>query len=194
MLIYQSTRGVLGQMRRDGVTVTLPELRRTDYDSHRKPDIQWSDAAARLALLQELVSDSRTLVAYCQKKDGLSEELRQRVELLSTVTEQDIETLPDGSVAIAQKVAPERVISTVDSQMRHGRKTTSVKTDGYKCHLMSQNMEAGDARLITSVVVTPANVGDGDVTAALVQERMELTGEAPKQVMGDTAYGAEVPR
>lgn len=188
VLIYQSTRGVLGQMRRDGVT--LPELRRTDYDSQGKPDIQWSDAAARLALLQELVWDSRTLVAYCQKKDGLSEELRQRVELLSTVTEQDIETLPDGSVEIAQKVAPERVISTVDSQMRHGRKTTSVKTDGYKCHLMSQNVEAGDARLITSVVVTPANVGDGDVTAALVQERMELTGEAPKQVMGDTAYGA----
>lgn len=188
ILIHQSIRGLLGQMHRE--KVAAPTLLRTDYDSHRKPDIQWSDASARLALLQELVSDARTLTAHCQQKDGLSEELRQRAEILSTVTEQDIETLVDSTVAIAQRVAPERVISTVDPEMRHGRKTTSVKTDGYKCHLMSQNVESGEARLITSVVVTPANVGDGDVTAALVQERTELTGVAPKQVMGDTAYGA----
>jgi transposase len=188
VLIHQAIRGVLGQMRRD--EVSIPELRRADYETHRKATIQWSDAAAREALLQELVADARELVAHCRRRDDLCEELRQRVELLSTVTEQDIETLPDGSVAIAQRVAKERVISTVDSEMRHGRKTTSAKTDGYKCHLMSQNVESGEARIITATAVTPANVADGDVAADLVQERMELTGVAPKQIMGDTAYGS----
>jgi len=93
----------------------------------------------------------------------VSEPLEQKRQLLETVTQQDIETRPDGTVAIAQQVVPNRVISTVDAEMRHGRKTTSAKTDGYKSHLLSTNVEADQPRLVTSVVVTPANTADGDV-------------------------------
>jgi hypothetical protein len=64
-------------------------------------------------------------------------------------------------------VAPDRVISTVDDAMRHGRKTTSVKRDGYKAHVLTTNGASDEPHLVTAVVVTPANVADGDVTARL---------------------------
>ncbi len=41
--------------------------------------------------------------------------------------------------------------------------------------------------LVTAVAVTPANAADGEVTARLVQERRKLIGQAPAQVLGDTA-------
>ncbi|MHB1629610.1 MAG: hypothetical protein ACYCVB_14795, partial [Bacilli bacterium] len=43
----------------------------------------------------------------------------------------------------------------------------------------------------TAVIVTPANVADGDASAELLTERKALTGQVPAQMMGDTAYGSE---
>lgn len=56
---------------------------------------------------------------------------------------------------------------------------------------MTPNVTSDQPRLVTSVVVTGANVPDGDVAGELVAERTYLTGAAPKQMMGDTAYGSE---
>jgi len=79
----------------------------------------------------------------------------------------------------------------VDPAMRHGRKTTATKVDGYKSHQLTQSVPpATGARLITAVAVTPANAADGTPLPDLVVERAALTGTAPAQVMGDTAYGA----
>jgi len=188
-LIAQAIRLVRRQLQQDGVA--LPILRREDYDTGKKAAIAWNNEQARQDLLQDLVADARTLVAYVERYKEASEALQQRARLLSTVTEQDIEVLADGTVAIAQKVAADRVISTVDEEMRHGRKTTSVKRDGYKAHVLTVNVPSQEARLVTAVVVTPANVADGDVTARLLTERETLTGQVPAQVMGDTAYGSE---
>ncbi|QSO48083.1 transposase [Alicyclobacillus mengziensis] len=189
LLIHQAIGSVLRQAVRERVTV--PSLHRTDYLIRRKPDIDWADEGLRNRLLQELVMDSRTLTTDLTAQPGLSEELKQKLDLLRTVAEQDIETSPDGTVHIVQGVAKDRVISVVDEEMRHGHKTTSATTDGYKTHLMTPNVTADQPRLVTSLVVTGANVPDGDVLDELVTERIALTGATPKQVMGDTAYGSE---
>ena len=170
--------------------IPAPSLQRTDYAERRRPAIPWADPAARQALLQELVADSRACGAWYTGARAGSESLQQAVQLLVTVTEQDLEPDPDGGVRIAQRVAPDRVISTVDPAMRHGRKTTATKVDGYKSHQLTQSTPpATGARLVTAVVVSPANGADGEMLPALVTEREALTGEAPRQVMGDTAYG-----
>ena len=170
--------------------IPAPALQRTDYAERRRPAIAWADATARQALLQELVADGRTCGAWYTGARAGSESLQQAVQLLVTVTEQDLEPDPDGGVRIAQRVAPDRVISTVDPAMRHGRKTTATKVDGYKSHQLTQSTPpATGARLVTAVVVSPANVADGDMLAVLVTEREALTDQAPAQVMGDTAYG-----
>ena len=188
-LIGQAIRLVRRQLQQDGIA--LPVLRREDYETGKKAAIAWNNEQDRKDLLQDLVADARTLVTYVEGYKEASEALLQRAHLLSTVTEQDIEVLADGTVAIAQKVAPDRVISTVDEEMRHGRKTTSVKRNGYKAHILTTNVPSQEARMVTAVIVTPANVADGDASAELLTERKALTGQVPAQMMGDTAYGSE---
>jgi hypothetical protein len=39
---------------------------------------------------------------------------------------------------IARKVAADQVISTVDTQTRHTRKSKSVRRDGYRAHLATE--------------------------------------------------------
>jgi len=48
---------------------------------------------------------------------------------------QDVEQGSDGVFRIARKTARDRVISTVDTQARHGHKSRNRRFDGYKAHL-----------------------------------------------------------
>ena len=73
--------------------------------------------------------------------------------------------------------------------MRLGRKTTATTVDGYESHQLTQSVPpVAGARLITAVGVTPAHAADGSPLPDLVLEQPALTGVAPAQVMGDTAY------
>ena len=58
----------------------------------------------------------------------------------------------DGRWQIPRKVAPDRVISTVDEQARHTRKSPSSRRDGYRAHLVAEP-ETG---LITDEALTMA--------------------------------------
>ncbi len=189
-LIRRAIAAVLRQGAAEGQPA--PALQRPDYAERRRPAIAWADAAARYALLQQLVGDSTVVQAWYTGDRVGSASLQQAVTLLATVTTQDTEPDPAGvGVRIAERVAADRVISTVDPAMRHGRKTTATKVDGYKSHQLTQSVPpATGARLITAVVVTPANTADGAALPDLVTARAALTGAAPAQVLGDTAYGA----
>lgn len=107
-------------------------------------------------------------------------------ELLGRIVDQDVEENPGdgGGPAIRQGVAPDRVISVVDPEMRHGRKSASQRTDGYKTHLLTDH----DTELVLGVSVAPANCPDGPQTAPLVEAarhvRIPVT-----EMLGDTAYG-----
>jgi hypothetical protein len=57
----------------------------------------------------------------------------EAVALLALVAGQDVEPGErPGSWRIARRVAPDRVISTVDPQARHTRKTSAQRRDGYR--------------------------------------------------------------
>ena len=187
-LIRQAVRRVLSEL--EDANLTAPPLQRADYASRKKPTIDWNDAAARDALIQELVADARTLYEqFHPQGEQLPQSLQQALELLHIVAEQDIATGDDGHVAIAQQVAPDRVISVVDPDMRHGRKTSSLKFDGYKAHVSAQNRAVGQGAFVTGVVVTGGNVADGDAAPAVLADRQANTGALPQGLMGDTSYG-----
>jgi hypothetical protein len=91
----------------------------------------WEDATAREALVDALFRDGyRALGALRGLK--LGPEVAQAAELLATVIGQDIEETADGCFIIAHGVAPDRVISVVDPQARHGHKSNARGFDGYK--------------------------------------------------------------
>lgn len=192
ILMHQAIRRVLVECEATGVQDLGPSLRRSDYGEARKLPIEWGSAQARSDLLQDLVHDGRALVTYWQAETrSLADSLRQAVDLLHLIIEQDIEPDPDhpDRVRIAQKVAPDRILSAVDPDMRHGRKTSSQKFDGYKAHVAVQNAPAGEGQFVTAVVVTGGNVADGAATVAVLGDREANTGHQPLVLMGDTAYG-----
>jgi IS5 family transposase len=151
-----------------------------DYDHAGKPAIAWDDPIAKAALISGLVNDARALL---DALDGvaLSGEAADAVGLLALVAGQDVEPGDtDGTWQIAQRVAPDRMISTVDPDARHMHKSVSEYRDGYKAHLAVEPQTG----LITAAAITPANAADGPAGVALLAE------EKPGlQVLADSAYG-----
>src|SRR6266545_2933750 len=90
---------------------------------------------------------------------------------------------------LGRLVALDRVVSVVDPEMRHGRKSTSKRVDGYKAHLLTDH----DSELILGVAVTPANDPDGPEAAPLVASARDA-GVPVAEMLGDTAYGDGDPR
>ena len=124
-LIRSAIRGLLRVVDAEaGADVRALLTRDDDYTTAGKPVCDWDDPAAREQLVDELVNDGyRALFAL--RGHQLDPTARQAAELLATVVGQDIQETNDGRFVIAQGVAPDRVISTVDPQARHGHKTAA---------------------------------------------------------------------
>jgi IS5 family transposase len=161
------------------------ELTAHDYDQSGKPVCAWDDRDAKNALVSGLVNDALTVLGAT---DAVTLDATQAdaVGLLALVAGQDVEPGDtDGTWRIAQRVAPDRVISVVDPEARHMHKSVSEYRDGFKAHIAVEP----DTGLITATALTPANVGDGPTGVAL------LAGEAPGlQVLADSAYGSAAVR
>ena len=94
-----------------------------DYEAGAKPLIAWDDPVAKQTLVSALVSDALALIGALEDKE-LTDEQTDAVGLLALVAGQDVEPGDDpGTWRIAQKVAPDRVISTVDPEARHMHKS-----------------------------------------------------------------------
>lgn len=161
----------------------VKRLRRTiNRLCRNKARIDWADAAARRAHLGELVELAKAVLGAT----AAHEDLAPARDLLARIVDQDIEEAPDDGAgpAIRHGVATDRVVSVVDPEMRHGRKSRSKRVDGYKSHLLSDH----DSEMVLGVAVTPANDPDGPEAAPLVAQA-KAAGVAVSEVLGDTAYG-----
>jgi hypothetical protein len=110
--------------------------------------------------------------------------------LLATVTGQDIEETDDGRFRIFEGTAPDRVISTVDPEARHGHKTAAHGFDGYKAHVATDP----DSEVICAAEVSSATSGDAAVAPTLLGDLVLGQGEpaASGVVYGDSAYGTGI--
>src|SRR6266699_1494114 len=99
------------------------------------------------------------------------------------VEKQDVQMSEEGKVSLVKGVAKDRRISVEDSEMRHGRKSRSVRVDGYKRHVL-HDLDSG---LIRAVGITPANVPEAEVTEA-ISEDLERQGARLKELHIDRAY------
>ena len=141
--------------------VIAAECRGHDYTQPGKPRIDWTDPQAKQELVSALVTDANAVVAALTGAGSdqveLDETAAAAVALLALVAGQDVEPAEgsdgrDGRWRIARRVAPDRVISTVDEQARHTRKSQHNRKDGYRAHLVN---EPGTG-LITDEVLTMA--------------------------------------
>jgi len=163
-----------------------------DWDDPGKPRIAWDDKTARDALVSALVNDALIVVdTFTSAK--LDEPAEQALTLLALVAGQDVEPADgsdgtDGRWRIARRVAPERVISTVDPQARHVHKTVHHRQDGFKGHVAVEP----DTGLFTGADLTEA-AGETNHEAVvglnLLDQDPETASGQDLEVLGDTAYG-----
>jgi len=175
-----------------GADMIVASLPGHDYAKPGKPDIAWDDKAARDELVSRLVTDALALLAVIDTT-SLTGPQQDTVALLALVAGQDVEPAEgsdgtDGRWRIARKVAPDRVISTVDPDARHAHKSREKKQDGFKAHIAIEP----DTGLVTAAVLTKASGAENSDAArgaALVAADTSI-GSAPVDVLGDSAYGS----
>jgi transposase len=185
-----------------------------DYSQPGKPTIAWNDPVARDELVSQLVTDALALLAALdvEQVSAAGGKAAEAVALLALVAGQDVEPAEgsdgtDGRWRIARKVAPDRMISTVDPESRHTRKSRESRREGFKAHLMVEP----DTGLTTAAALTKTNGPDNSdatiggqlldadptIAAAVSDEAgQRVDGSSPDQhvaerteVLGDSAYG-----
>jgi hypothetical protein len=157
-----------------------------------KPAIAWNDKAARDGLVDGLVGDAHRVLGYLPEAE-LGPRAAEAVALLALVAGQDVEPMEgsdgtDGHWRIAQNVAADRVISTVDPEARHAHKTVHRRQDGFKAHIAIEP----DTGIITDCALTKASGSDNHeavVGLGLLNEE-----SPPVRVLGDSAYGTGAMR
>ena len=180
-LIRSATRQVLDRFARLDKKTTKAlraSLRRSDYDETGKPEINWSSEAERSELLGALFADATELLGAVADKDD--PELAAAAELLGVVSAQDLAE-EDGEIVIVRGVACGRVISTVDTDTRHGHRSRADRYDGYKLHFATDV----DSDLITAAIATTATTHD----ATVLPELLEQDPLPVQEVIADTHYG-----
>ncbi len=193
--LLKSAGGELGEQLRAVLA------RDDDYAGAGKAVCDYDDAAARAGLVDALARDGMALLAVLDGRE-LSEGLAQAAALLATVLGQDLDQDEAGVFRIARRVAPDRVISTVDPDTRHGHKTAARGFDGYKAHVGIDP----DTEIITATTVTAGNAGDASAAQDLISDLLDTDtehpdakhrhgadgdsgGEPAATVYGDNAYG-----
>ena len=160
-----------------------------DFDYARpgeKPDCRWRKKAERERMLTRVAEDAERALQAVEQTGGLLSD--ERVEaahrLLRELIGQDFDIDEDGVPRLHRGTASGRIISTVDTEMRHGRKSQHQRFDGYKLSAAATNTPEP---LITAIEVAPASEQDGPQAKHLVDGQPE--GRRPARVLGDTAYG-----
>ncbi len=158
-------------------------------------DLDWDDAAQKRALVGQLVADAQVALELAKAavrgyRKG-AESTRGLVEardLLADLLLQDIEEEPPdaGGPRILKGTSRDRVVSTTDPEMRHGRKSHSKRFDGYKASVAV----ATESGVIVATDARPGNTHDSEGATELVQEASRRCDKKTDRVIGDTAYGS----
>jgi IS5 family transposase len=168
-----------------------------DYGKAGKPDIDWDDPQAREQLVSDLVGDALAVLDALAGPGapGRDDAAADALGLLALVAGQDVEPAEgsdgtDGRWRIARKVAPDRVISTVDTEARHTRKSKSSRRDGFRGHVAAEP-ETG---LVTDCEMTmAAGEGSTDAENGVKMAVRDRFADGPQagglEIYGDSAYG-----
>ncbi|MCR4440230.1 MAG: transposase [bacterium] len=162
--------------------------------------INWDDPTERDTLLAQVVADARRVrhlaheaMATGQVKrlpERLQQQLREKLSLVDEIITQNVEDKRDGTATMKQGVARGRIVLTTDPEMRHGRKSESVRFDGYKSGVAADT----DTAVIAAVAVAPANRHDGSFSQTLVEQTERAIGEKVEEIIADSTFGDEASR
>jgi hypothetical protein len=178
-----------------GAAQVIGQVCQLDYSRAGKPPIDWDDPQAKQALVSDLVNDALAVLEELTGPDAPQRDAAaaDALGLLALVAGQDVEPAEDsdgtdGRWRIARKVAPDRVISTVDREARHTRKSKSKRRDGFRGHVAAEP----DTGLITDCEMTmAAGPGSTDAENGVKMAGRDRFHASPPAAAGGGAGAAE---
>ena len=144
-------------------------------------DADWDDPGARDHALAGVLNLLDRVDAFIAGQAG-EEAAAVTVAAARQVRDQDID-LAGPAPALRRGVAKDRRISIEDAEMRHGRKSRSVLSGGYKRHVL-RDLDIG---LVPAVGITPANAPEASVTDAIAAD-LDAAGRHLSELHIDRAY------
>jgi hypothetical protein len=136
----------------------------------------------RQAQLNVLVHDAEAVLELALEQSD-DPDVRLVGWLLTKVLGDDVEKDESGVAYIAQGTAEDRTVSMTDPQMRHGRKSSSHRFDGFKASVSIDQ----DSELILDIDDLAANAGDGQALMPGVERVEDHADVQVERVIGDTA-------
>jgi len=121
-------------------------------ESDRKAEIDWNDPTARAAQLKVLVAAAQAALELALPECD-DAEVRSAGWLLTKILGDDLVSDDQGDPQIGRGVAPDRVISLTDPEMRHGHKSAAKHFDGRKVTVATD----AASELVLAVEPMPAN-------------------------------------
>lgn len=151
-----------------------------------KPDCQWRLKSERERMLTRVAEDAQRAMLAVAQADGLleDEQVKAAYELLGELIGQDFDVDDDDVPRLHRGTRPGRIISTIDPEMQHGRKSSSQRFDGFK---LSAAVSNTSEPLIMAVHVAPGGEADGPQAKYLIDA--QAADRRPERILGDTAYG-----
>jgi hypothetical protein len=141
-------------------------------------DIDWGDAEQKRQTLRRLCDELDALQTWIGEHVPVALKqppLAAALDTLHTLMAQDLEPDPSGGgTRIREGVAKDRRISIEDGEMRHGRKSSAKRVDGYKRHIARDI----DEQLILAAEVLPGNTPD----TAGVEPLLAAVNRQPREV------------
>ena len=175
-----------------GAQEVVSRVARLDYSKPGKPQIDWDDPDAKQQLVSDLVNDALAVLAELSGPDAPEREDKaaDALGLLALVAGQDVEPAEDsdgtdGRWRIVRRVAPDRVISVVDTETRHTRKSKANRKDGFRGHIAAEPSTG----LITDCELTKASGEQG--SDATVGEKMIARDRYHRADTGAVCDGAD---
>lgn len=158
-------------------------------------ELDWDDPEQKRALVGQLVADAKialtvakaALRGYAKDAEATAEVRRAR-DLLAELLLQDIDEDPEdgGGPKIKQGTKTDRVVSTTDPEMRHGRKSQTNTFNGYKA-AVAVDAEHG---VVLATDVLAGNAHDSEGAAELAASAGKSAKQPVDTVLGDAAYGS----
>ncbi len=106
-----------------------------DARPRQKPDGEWRSTPARARMLSEVATDAERALRAVEEAGLLdAPDVAEAFRLLREIVGQDLVVDQDDVPRLRRGVAPGRILSVVDPEMRHGRKSGAVRFDGDKIH------------------------------------------------------------
>ncbi|MBU1072113.1 transposase [bacterium] len=151
--------------------------------------IDWRDRAQRAGVFDGLARQAIEVVQRVRQelptiRPGKRKGLLRRCRNLLKVIHDDLEGDDEGRLVVARRTTRDRLVSVLDPQARHGRKSRSKTFNGFKMHVLGDVVGG----LIASVAVTPGNEHDGSPAPRLIRRARALCDDI-EQILADTAYG-----